>query len=53
MSVSDISGQALGSNDSHIVSQASSVNSVTNPIFYVLGFLVLALGAVIAIDAFR
>jgi hypothetical protein len=52
-SFNDVSDQATTSNDSHIVAQTASVNAVTNPIIYVFGFLIVIIGAVIAIDAYR
>jgi hypothetical protein len=52
-SFNDVSDQATTSNDSHIVDQTASVNAVTNPILYVFGFLIVIIGAVIAIDAYR
>jgi len=48
-----MSNQASTSNDSHIVSQTAGVNTVLNPVLYIFGFLILIIGATIAIDAYR
>ena len=52
-SFNDISDQVNSSNDSQIVDQTASVDSVLNPTVYLFGFLILIIGAVVAIDAYK
>jgi hypothetical protein len=49
----DMSNQASASNDSHIVSQTVGVNTTLSPVLYIFGFIILIIGATIAIDAYR
>ena len=50
--VQDLSTQALNSNSTVIVDQTTHADNAINPVFYALGFVVLIVGAAIAIDAY-
>ena len=52
-SLQDMTNQADITNDQNIVSQTSSVNTCTTPVLFIMGFAVLIIGSVIAIDAFK
>jgi hypothetical protein len=47
-----LSDEANASGDSSIVSQAASGDTVLSPIFLLLGFIVLIVGAIAAVNAF-
>lgn len=49
----DMFDQINASNSTPIANQAASVHTVVSPIVYVFGFLALAMGALIAINAFE
>ena len=51
--IGDMTNQATNSGDMSVVGVISSVGAMANPIFLVFGFLILIVGASIAIDAFR
>jgi len=52
-SLQDMTNQADTTNDQNIVSQTSSVNAAATPVLFIMGFAVLIIGSVIAIDAFK
>lgn len=53
MATGDMIGEASGSNDTDIVSGSSGASAAASPIFIIMGFGVLIIGIMIAVNAFN